>query len=289
MRPHPAEYWIKFYISRRSHSASGISDLLLLHNLGGITADEITEIEQEMDFPDPFLPKNKNHVPSKSFLKSEGIYEAWNRNVHMKQAMEILSNNPVRHLVETYLLSPMKAYQAINTIKARTDFPISLKAYELYRHYFWNTDLLSGTDWGRFIGSRSASNSEWLNLALDTRNSTGIEALLWKTGAKAVQKIEANKIFTDIRNIGYMCIQQLAMKYPNKDHAMALLNYARVVRIGQDGMDSSNDSVQDVVEAFSAFKIRYKESNMKPIDQLTGGNYSEAESTTDEEEKIRDY
>lgn len=289
MSVHPAIYYAKFYLSRRSHTYDGVAQLLSIIGLGGLNADELEHIDKMMAYPNPFLPDNLRDRPSQSFLRHEQIYDAWHPGVDMHNALSILETSKLRHLVETYILSPIKPDQAVKKInKQFPDVYLTVKAYDLFQHYFWNRESMSGVEWGKFIDDRDQANKEWLDLAVKVRGPSGVQALLWKTNSGPLRGIEANKAFTDVRNIAFMCVQQIAMQRPSKYHSEMLLNYTRAMKMAQEGIDASTDAVRDVVHAFNSFRMRHAEINTPSVQLLTGGNFSEAEGGPDTEERL-DY
>lgn len=284
MRGYPAKYFAKFYLSRRIHKYEAIQGMLTANNLGGIEEDDLRDLDAEMSYPTPFRPKDIKHRASHSFLKQEGIFEAWHPGNHMKQAWKILEMSRLRHIVETLLLSPLTIDQAARSIniKAKTDQSLSIgsnilpRSLELFQHYFWNKNELSGAEWGQFIRSRESAHEEWLQLAVDARGPGGVQMLLWKTGLGAARSLSTRRIFTDIRDIAYNAIQQIALSTPSRHHAEMLRNYAQVAKLGQEEIDATTNAVEDVVQAFQAFRMRHVEQQTPSIKELTGGNYSEA-------------
>jgi len=286
---HPAIFWAKFYLSRRSHTYDGVAQLLSVIGLAGLNTPELEQIDKAMNYPTPFTPKNLRDRPSQTFLRYERIYDAWHQGEDMRKALAVLNTAKLRDLVETYILSPIKPEQAVRKINRL--FPeanLTVRAYDLFQHFFWNREGMGGSEWGKFVGDRDASNKEWLQLAVDVRGPGGVQALLWKTNTGPLKGIEANKAFTDVRNIAYMCIQQIGMQTPSKYHSEMMLNYARAMKLAQEGIDASSDAVRDVVQAFGSFKMRHAELTTPSVQQLTGGNFSEAEGGSDTE-GVLDY
>jgi hypothetical protein len=284
---HPAKYWVKFYLSRRNHTHQRVAELLSLIDLGGLSADQVKEIDDDMDYPQPYRPWDLSHRPSQIFLRREGIYEAWREGKHMKIAEAILSTKALRDAVEMWILSPLKTNQAVKKINQKMpEAELTEKAYDLYEHYFWNREEMSGDKWGAFMTTRENANKELLELAMDARGATGVQMLLWKSGAGALRQIEANKMFTDLRNISYMAAMQIAMYAPSRNHSEMLLNYVRAAKIGQEGVDSTESAVKDVVKAFNAFRMRHVETATPSVKELTGGKFSEAEAGISGEDKL---
>lgn len=289
MSGHPAFYWAKFYLSRRSHTHDGVAQLLSVMGLGGLNSDELQRIDGEMDYPVPFSPKNLRDRASQAFLRRERIYDAWHPGEDMKKAISLTETAKLRHLVETYILSPIKTDQAVKRINRQfPDAKLTSRAYELFQHYFWNRELMSGAEWGKFIDDRDQAHQDWLQLAIDVRGPGGVQAVMWKTNTGPLRGIEANRAFTDVRNISFMCIQQIAMQHPSKYHSEMLLNYTKAMKLAQEGVDASSDSIRDIAQAFNSFRMRHAEMTTPSIQQLTGGNFSEAEGGPDTEERL-DY
>jgi len=289
MKEHPSKYWIKFLLSRRKHPHEAIEGMLTAIDLGGADADYIKSIDDTLEFPDPFLPTNLKHRPSQAFLRKEGIYEAWHDTKVFQEAFSILGTVELRHLVETFALSPLRSDHAAKKIKYKTGIQLSTAAYELYQHYFWNKSLLSGAAWGQFILERDQAHTEWLQLAVNAKGAQGAQMILWKTGSTGRLHVESGRMFKDIRDISFMCIQQIAHRYPTTDHAKMLLDYTRVAKISQEQLDASANATEDIVQSFNSFRMRRVEINQTPIQQLTGGRFSEAEDLVSSEEGMGEY
>ena len=101
-----------------------------------------------------------------------------------------------------------------------------------------------------------------------------------------VGNLDAVRDFSDVRDIAFMCIQQIAMEPPSKRHSEMLLNYLKVAKLSQEGVDASAAAVKDVVESFQAFRMRNVETKAPSIKQLTKGNFSPAEQVEGGEEEL---
>lgn len=276
---HPSEYWIKYLISQDAHTDEQIQGMCEMANLGAINDTYLINLRMAMmkDRPILFRPRDVQCRASQLFLRKEGIHEAWYRNQHMKTAVNILISSKLRALVETFILSPLKSDQAVRKIREKLDIKLHKSAYELYRHFFWNSNLLSSTDWGDFLRSRELSHHEWLRLAVTAHGPQGIQMLLWKTGTGNLRQLTANRIFEDIRNIAYMKIKEIELRPAHMEHSQTFLNYARAAKIAQEEVANTSDAMKDVLSHFQAFRMQHSEMTTPSIGQLTGGNFSEAE------------
>lgn len=279
MLPHPAKFWIKYYLSKRLHNYETIQGLMVGHGLGGVEHEDLLSIDQALVFPQDFRPTELSHRASQLFLRREGIYHAWHRDPAMDAAIRILGTNRLRQLVETLILSILKPEQAVRKLGQVTGRALPEEVYLRYRHFFWNPTDMSGMDWGRFIQARNAAHKEWLQLAVDARGPGGVQLLLWKTGMSGMRNVEAGRIFADLRNIAYMSALQIAMQAPSVDHAKMLSLYTRSAKTSQDVLSTSAAGVKDIVESFQSFQLRLKEEPPIQMQQLTGGNLSLADDS----------
>lgn len=281
MIAHPAIFWAKFYLSRRTHSYAGVMELLKLVGLPGLAAEDLEHIDKGMIYPVPFLPKNIRHAESQKFLRTEGIVDAWHQDKAMRRAVEILGTKKFRGALETIVLSPLRRDRVLR--KMKEIFPeerLDERVLDLFCHYFWNSDFMGALEWGEFFEIRQSIYTQWHQLALDSRSPGGLQTLLWKMGAGGTRGPDTNKAFTDARNVAYYSIMQIAAQTPSEAHSRMLLNYARAMKVSQEGMDSSTDAQRDTAQAFSLFRLRHNETPSPSIQQLTEGNFSE--STTDQ-------
>ena len=285
----PAKYWIKFLVSRKKHTVEAIEAMLAAIQLGGEHDDYIRSLMGSMTLPKEFQPMNLKHRPSQNFLRKEGIYDAWHRTSAFEAAFNILGKGELRALIETYILSPLRPHQAVKKIEQKTGDILSEKTYNLFEHYFWNRALLSGAEWGNYIIQRDVAHQEWLQLAVHANGAAGAQMLMWKTGSLAKLHVESGKMFKDIRDISYMCVQQIAHRMPSEGHSKMLLNYTRAATMAQQQLDSSSSAMVDIVEHFNQFKMKRIEVKTPSVMELTRGNFSGAEDQAADTEKLTDY
>lgn len=286
---HPARNWIKYLLSKDSHSYDQIRGIMEMFNLGAVQKTYLEGLEDDLlkDKPTPFRPRTKEHKASQAYLRRHGIYKAWHRDHAMELAIKILCDPPVRSLVEVFILSPVTPLQAVGKINDRvTSMEVTVQAYERFRHYFWNSRLLSAAEWGEYVQNRNDAHKDWLKLAVNAQGPQGVQLLLWKTGSGALKNLDRAKIFTDFRNIAYMKAKELEHSAAGVDDSKALLNYARVARSAQEEVNSSSDAVRDVLESFNAFRMKRRNLGAPSVKQLTGGEFTTAEDLTAMEDKI---
>lgn len=288
---HPAQYWIKYLLSSGNHTFDQIAGIMEMYDIGAVSRSYLSMLDAELteSKPIPFRPRTKSHKQSQAFLRKHGIYKAWHRDADMDVALDIICAPRIRSLVEMFILSPVSPSQAVAKIQSKEPaYHITVGSYDRFRHYFWNDKLLSGAEWGEFIQMRDRAHNDWLRLAVNAKGPEGTQLLLWKAGVGALKNIDRAKIFTDFRNIAYMKAKELESQPASVDDSKAILNYARVARSAQEEINNSSDAVNDILEGFNAFRMKRKPLDAPSVKQLTGGNYTTAESIVEIEDKI-DY
>lgn len=264
--------------------------------LSGVEYDylEYLRYQIEEDAPVPFRGHDLRHKASTTFLRRHGIFEAWHRNKCMRTAIDLLGDTKVRPLMETFILSPLKPEQAVRKISKAVDVGLDVKTYELFRHYFWNPELLGMEEWGEYIHRRRVAHQEWLRLAVTARGPQGVQLLLWKTGTGPVRHVDSGKMFTHLRNIAYMKALEMEHQPAGKDHSTAFRNYVQSAKMAQEEVTASAAAMMDVLDSFKAFQMSTSQERVPSILELTDGNSGTVSipgdvSGEDEKIKMEDY
>ena len=271
---HPAEYWVKFLMSRREHTFTEIEGMCEMALLSGVKTEHMQYLRYrfEESAPVPFRGHDIRHRPSTTFLRQEGIYDAWHRGKPMRAAIDLLAESRVRALVETFILSPLKPEQAVAKIKKSTGHCLDVKTYELFRHYFWNPELLSGEEWGEYIARRRVAHQDWLRLARTSRGPKGVQLLLWKTGTGPIRHVDVGKMFAHMRNVAFMKVLEMEHEPAGKDHAAAFRNYVQSAKLAQEEVTASAAAMADVLDSFKAFKMATVDDEVLSLAELTDGS-----------------
>ncbi len=277
MIAHPAAYWAKYLISMRSMPLSSIEAVMTASQLAGVTEAKLQELLDELVFPDPFLPQNIGHAPSRLFLKEHGIYELWYPDSFMNAAQQIKDDRRLRKTTETLLLSPFTITQSVK--KLQSSFPrfrkvLSQRAVELFQHFWWNTELMTPSTWADFLVANSQAERELCATALAVRGVDGAQLLLHKLKLGTVTQMSSNRAFQTARNGAAMAIAVIAEQDPSPEHADMLLKYVKCLRAANDGMATTGGAEEDIVSSLRRFQLRTKETDIQSIDELSGGEFS---------------
>lgn len=162
IRHSPAEFYLKFLLSHpdkyNDEKIEGVCKELGIDWLG---PRYIEKLKRQLHPPIPFYPEDPLHLPSQSFLRKEMISKIFNPDKSMRRALEILDKPRIRELVEALVISGAPHEELVRALNRRFNGGCSIEAIDLYRHYFWNIDLLDATEFRALLQLRfSATPSD---------------------------------------------------------------------------------------------------------------------------------
>ena len=271
---HPSEYYIKYLIVRHPDW----NDAAILKNLAdwGILPppswDEnyLTFLRADMPkMPDDFDPLDITHRPSMTFLRQVGVYEMFRNTPEAQEAWDILSNPEQRLTVEQIILSRLDFKMAAQRINKKTGWFLSEDGLDAYRHYFWNTKLLTFDDWGRYLYGRAALYERWMALLSgDPRISFH--------HLRLDQSVESKMMIQRSQEIAYFTLEEVNLKPgtgPDKVKAIAVL--AKAVVECHEALSTSDMALKDVLKQFERFRIDHPQQMPPDIRALAPfGNFS---------------
>jgi hypothetical protein len=145
IRRSPSEYYIKYLV------VSGLDNLNVRkvcerHGLVSLGDWYINDIRARCRIPNPFRPEDPTHTPTREFLTREMIKLAFHPDDTMKKVLKILEKPRLREVVEVMVMSGAPTAATVYALEKRHRFICSEYAIGLYRHYFWDVDLLDSNE-----------------------------------------------------------------------------------------------------------------------------------------------
>jgi hypothetical protein len=267
---HPSEYFIKYLLADQGagQPAAWFTRQLREIGLPPITQEQLDTIRAAMNIPPIFQPRNPVHQDSISFLRHEKIHGLFYPDRNTQLAQDILNNRIIRDKLEALLLGRHSDLAAAKLTEKATEEKISAKVVSLYRHYFFNVDLLSSeelasclyqhtTDWNMkssalFGGPDVAAFRVGIRRRLDSR-----EILLTTQSILFHKLLEADRMRLDLNN------------------AQILALLTRGIVDVDNRLSQGDVAIKEVLEKFKEFRITHaKEEKVTPVRQLTKGRYT---------------
>jgi len=279
---HPAENYLKYLMIRHPDW----DDAAILKNLSdwGILPPPswnekyLIFLKGELPpLPSDFDPLDITHRASMAHLRKLGIYEIFRNTPEMQEAWDILANPDQRLVVEQVVLSRLDPKMAAQRINKKQGWFLSEEGINTFRHYFWNTKLLTFDDWGRYLYGRAALYERHMAL-LSGDHRIAFHHL------RIDQSVESKLMIQRSQEIAYFTLEEVNLKPgtgPDKVKAIAVL--AKAVVECHEALSTSDMALKDVLKQFERFRIEHPQQvppeirTLAPLGNYTGGAQAEKE------------
>lgn len=154
----PSEYYLKYLLVHPAcYLNQYVKDVSVQLELDVLGDWYLGWLRDQLRPPAPFYPEDPGHEKSQRFLLKERLEQAFQPNGDMQRAMHLLGRPRVRELVETMVLSGAPDGAIANAAFVRFKFRCDDGTIKLYRHYFWNIELLTGTEMRALLDLRNSA------------------------------------------------------------------------------------------------------------------------------------
>lgn len=106
--------------------------------------------------PKPFHPEDDTHTASFRFLQREGLYKAFQPDKYYNEALRILAKPRWREMVEAMVCAGAPNDVIAHAVRVRMRGSMHEASIRLYRHFFWNIDLLESLELRALLDLRNS-------------------------------------------------------------------------------------------------------------------------------------
>lgn len=275
---HPAELFIRYLLVRDQGTPDegvkkSLEDWGILLPLPDESTAYFAWLRHDLGTPPPgFDPANRLHRPSVQYLREKEVYELFFPTDAVEEAWNILANPQMRLMVESLLMARMGETinkEAIQKLNRRNQWHLTQKGVEAYGQFFWNANLLTFDEWGRFLYGRTALYDSHMGL-LRADKSLAFYHL------RLDQAVESKKMIQRAQEIAYFTLEEVANvpgTRPDKVKAIGVLTKA-VVEC-HDALSTSDMALKEVLSQFERFRMENPQLPPPSIHQIApGGTYS---------------
>lgn len=269
---HPSTYYIKFLLAR-SHGTDepedwdSVKDHLSQLGLPRLWEPAFDLANGVFAPPIPFRFNAKTHKSTVAFMRDEKIYTMWKKDKETKAALRILERPAMREVIQVLIMGGIEADIVRNRIIERFQETLSAKSIDVYRHYFWNTDLTTMQEWtailrgdpmsDHYIAARGGSQQQALFRA-GFNPLIEPKAALREAFRSLAMRVEATRNLPDTKETNNM-----------------LCALTKEMTALYQVLKADGEGVGDVAKGLKKFKIALDETPAASILQLAGkGNYS---------------
>jgi hypothetical protein len=290
IRASPADFYLKYLITHpedyRDHQ---IRTLVKLQQLDFLGMPHLSRLREECVRPNPFYPEDLTHHPSQRFLVKERIHSLWHMDKDSIQAAKLVDHPRAKELAEALILSDAEPLWISGMLKRRQNFTATERAITLYKHYYFNIDLVDRTEIQAIINMRAVVDSEGDSDAAEYKRA------YWKAAKDDLRKLSAGMALTpmasamNLMRLGIMpkgidvariatvgrlaaLIQSSAASVNGK--AKTALDFALTAKMMTEIMDSVGDASGDFQQSLMKMVLDTDAAPVPSIQQVTSGNYT---------------
>lgn len=292
IRSSPCDFYLKYLVTHPdNYTDAGIRTLVKLQHLDFLGYKHLERIRKFCTPPVPFYPDDPHHAPSERFLVKERIYALYryNDDDDAKCAIKLLDHPRGKEVTESMLAAGADpAYICVQL--RRVHYAATPRAIELYRHFYFNTELVDATELRAILMMRQ-------NVEVDAGDS---DATSFRAAFEKASKAEYSSLasmsslspFSRVLNmmkLGIMpnsvqisriaTIARLAATVRSAEnsllgHAERARDFALTAKIMNELMESVGDVSGDLQRSLMGMTLDTDATEVPSIEALTQGNHT---------------
>ena len=266
---HPSFYFIKYLlVALPNASLDIINENLKLNGVSTTSIDVVERARDEIgDTPEEFKPWDKKHRPTTRWLHKQKIDTIVQQDDYIRNIDALIINKPRdREVLERLLLSGMSSQEACFRL-SKINIQIPDMTISAYRHYFWNTDIMSLSQWSIYFSKddsdRISISKSLYNIALHA----GPEAALLRLGLN--KQLDSKKIMMDVQKELYATFLETKTLPLSSKKVDMLTNLARGLAKIDERVQAGDSALIETLKKFEKFKIITPTSSIKKISSLS--------------------
>lgn len=250
----PHEYWLKYLLISARATTQEIEALCELCQLEKPTTRYLSQLRFELE--------GKSSCTDQTWLRKHKIKALACGDPSATKARELLTTHRLRPKIEALLICGMPDKDVSFYLGALTEREVPISVVAMYRHYFWNVDLLSLADWYAFLETYQNGYGKRLRSYLNQ----GVEHTLWKLGYTGTVDSEVA-----IRGILYessMRFKELGSYANGQNTAMAAKMWAENIFKAAELLNRNEDVLKSTMDELSKHAIRLGKREISSLQTL---------------------
>ena len=277
---YPAEHYVKFLILSRP----GITDDQILAMLDRVSflmpeLPYLTQLRGMMgNPPDPFFPADPTNESSARYLRDQEVYAIFHPDAAMEEAWGYLRNPAKSLAVEQLCIAELELSKALIELNKRTRWDLTVSGVERYRHFFFNRDLLSFDEWGRFLYGRHSMYERYISILQGDHK-------IAEFALRINKEMDSKQMVKETQAIAFAVLaelNQLPGVRPDKVRGIALM--AKVIHESDEVLSTSGLALKETLKQFNHFRMQHMDQVALDIAALAPeGTYSGSGATIEAE------
>ena len=298
---HPAEQFIKYLMIRGMAQAQQLNTVLeeggaaVIQPTNAAADAQIMKSLDDWGFlpPEPpylgllrnslppvpanFNPADRLNRPSIQYIRDQKVYDLFFSSAAMEEAWSIIQNPRHRQIVEQILMARCCNRAILQKINKKHNLMLTEDGVRTFGHYFWNVDLLTFDQWGRYLYDRSAMYADYMALLRAPPN-----LLFFKLQVE--QQLESKDMIKQAQIIAFNNLQQVNL-IPGTDSAKvkAIGVLIKSVVECDSALSASDAALSGVLKKFESFRMEHPQLPAPDIKQLAPDNTFSGSGAVDKE------
>jgi hypothetical protein len=255
----PNEYWLKYMLMFSEMSLEQIAETAVMYEMLEPDEGYLSSLRDKLLETRP-TPFRMDFSPSRAWVRRQRIMSLAKEEKYAIQARDLLGDTRNRPIIEALLIADMPPGEIATYAQAITGGKLSKKAIDLYRHYFWNRDLLSAQQWYEYLLDHPKGK------ALKSCYARGAEFALWKIGHRP--DLEQKTVIRGLFNESSMRFFETTAMPNTKDTALTAKLWAENIFKATEELNRTGDAVQQVVDGLRDIAINLGKRDISSIHDL---------------------
>jgi hypothetical protein len=290
----PCEYYIKYLALRpERYTTVQMKVMLERQKLDALHVQYIERVRASLQPPDPFYPLDPAHTRSQRFLITEQVQALFRREAAARNALTILETPRAREFAEAAILAGAPHLAIARVLKNSFKTPATEAGVELFRHFFWNIDLLDSSDVRILLNLR-------IDLAEDhpdpevAQQYKAMKKAYWKDprvvaadlpssplAAMAAQMrmgimpagVQLQKVLDTLRLASSLKAVEVTMA-GGRGSAQEATLFMTAAKIANEMLENMAKPEDELKQQIQTLRLRAKEGAIPHVHQLTKGNHT---------------
>lgn len=265
---HPAYFFIKYLLVALPDSSEDIiNDNLRLNGMASVDPYVLEMAREEVKaVPETFEPWHKKHKETNKWLHKQKIDTIVYQDDYIRKIDELIIARPRdREVLERLILAGLGPKEICFRLSKLSIYIPDL-TISAYRHYFWNTDIMSMSQWASYFQSDDSDRISVTKNLYSISLNAGPEAALIRLGLKS--QLDSKKIMQNVQSELYASFLETKTLPLSPTKVSMLTDLARGLAKIDERVQAGDSALLDTLKKFEKFKILTPQDNMKKIGDL---------------------
>jgi len=252
---HPAHFFIKYLLiaPQKDVSNEAVNAMLAVHGMGAAKESVIDRLRADTQIPDDFRPWDKAHRQTTAWLRKEQMFSLFHPDdAVLNMRKNILEMPRWRADVESLILGSVPPLEASYRLR-KLNKPISEQAFCEYKHYFWNSEVMSLSDWASYFGDDTSERTRATSTALNAALTGGAELALYRIGVQ--KELDSKSIMFEVQRELYFTFKEVKTLPLSPKKVEMLSTLARGIARIDERLQAGDAALHEVLKKFEKFKV----------------------------------